>query len=69
METKGDRANDGASGNRCCRRERIGEAETGDGVDGLVEDHGAMVEDFLKLCCGFAALVRGQIRSPQIDRI
>ena len=35
----------------------------GQGADGLVRQHPRMVEDFLGLYCGFAALMR---RIPQV---
>ena len=39
-------------------------------ADGFVEHNSAMVEDFLELGCGFAALMGGQIGfSADIDRI
>jgi len=39
-------------------------------ADGFIQNDAAMVEDFLKLCCRFAALMSGKVGfSSQIDRI
>ena len=51
---------------------RVGAAklEMGQRPDGFVEDNPAMVEDFLKLCCGLVAPMCGKIRfSAHIDGV
>src|SRR5437868_10701375 len=42
---------------------RVGasQLEMGQRTDGLIQNNAAMVEDFLKLCCRFAALMCGKI--------